>query len=116
MIKDIILDKGPTIIGGTVAPLTQTDALQVLPTLDACIYTVIIAVIGATVGYFVKLFIDIILNTCNLNPFIYGRYKKNDKGRDRRNAKRITKEDRSDVSEHNVPSVGDKERPVTTEK
>lgn len=44
-------------VGGVTGALTQMKKIA-FPTADAIIYTIIIAAVGAVVGYLVKLFLD----------------------------------------------------------
>jgi ABC-type phosphate/phosphonate transport system permease subunit len=48
--------------GGMVGAVSQTKQFEFLPTWEAILSTVIIAVVGGAVGYIVKLLFDIIFN------------------------------------------------------
>jgi len=50
-------------VGGATGALTQVKNMT-FPTADAIIYTIIIASIGAIVGYMVKLFLDWLFKKC----------------------------------------------------
>ncbi len=45
------------VVGGATGALTQVKNVM-FPSFDAVIYTICIAVIGATVGYLIKIFLD----------------------------------------------------------
>jgi hypothetical protein len=55
------------VIGGAAGALTQTKEVVYFPSPDAVIYTICIALIGATVGYLIKIFLDWLFAKINKN-------------------------------------------------
>ena len=61
--NDLFKTDSLPVIGGAGGALTQTHNLM-WPTFEQIIYTMVIAAIGATVGYLVKLLLDYLFKKC----------------------------------------------------
>ena len=51
------------VFGGATGALTQARNL-IFPSIETILYTIIVAIVGATCGYLVKLFLDWLFSKC----------------------------------------------------
>ena len=55
------------VIGGTVGAVSQISPTKMFPPFEVLVYTIIVAAVGAAVGYLVKLLLDLVVQNVKRN-------------------------------------------------